>query len=76
MGRHPRVSRRAVGGLEVNHRDAAEGLVAEVHDPGQAALIHAVLALVDAVESWTPPAEPELEPQPGQTAATWDWGNT
>lgn len=73
MGGKSRLPGCSIGGLEVNHRDQAERLVSEVHDPGQAALIHAVLALADAFETLAPPEEPEPGPPVGQTAETWRW---
>lgn len=55
----------------MDHFAEAEKMVKEVHDPAAAAIVHALLALADALVE-PPPEEPEPEPEP-QTAANWNW---
>lgn len=57
----------------MSHRERAEKLVGEVHDPGQAALIHALLAVVDAIDALDAPGEPEPEVPFEQTKEGWKW---
>lgn len=54
----------------MTHKEQAEELVREVHDPGQAAIVHALLAVADALGD-PPPPDPEVPFE--QTKAGWKW---